>query len=318
MTSKTKWKDFLAVTGTGLPEDFATPTALPVDPAQADAWQHQNRSWWERHPMRYDFERELDVEAGTPEFFREVDERLFRSAREAFPWRVIPFDNFIDYRSLAAQRVLEIGVGTGIHAALLAQHAADYVGIDLTEYAANTAAERLRLLNLKGRVLRMDAEQLEFDDGAFDFVWSWGVIHHSANTRRIVEQVHRVLRPGGRFIAMVYHRSVWNHYIRGGLYYGVIRGGFLRRRTIHQLIQETTDGAIARYYTVPEWRALAGDLFTIKSITIIGHKTQLIPLPASPAKKALARMIPNVLGRTLTNRALMGYMLVAQMERKDR
>jgi SAM-dependent methyltransferase len=317
MTTTGKWRNPLDVTRKGLPEDFAGPTALPSDPNQAAAWQDRNRAWWESHPMRYDLERGLSEQEGTLEFYREIDERLFRSARTAFPWREIPFDNFIDYSSLASQRVLEIGVGTGIHAALIAKHAGEYVGVDLTQYATVTTSQRLHILKLPGTILQMDAERLAFDDSSFDCAWSWGVIHHSSNTRRILEQVHRVLRPGGKFTAMVYHRSLWNHYVRGGLYYGILRGGFLRGRTIHDLIQETTDGALARYYTIPEWTGLVSDLFDIRRTTIIGHKTQLIPLPYGPAKESVARLIPDLLGRALTNRVFMGYMLVAEMERRN-
>jgi SAM-dependent methyltransferase len=313
-----KWRNPLDATSAGLPQDFTGPTALPSDPRQAEAWQDRNRTWWESHPMRYDLERGLNAQQeGTLEFYREIDERLFRSARTAFPWRNIPFDNFIDYGGIAAQRVLEIGVGTGIHAALLAKHAGEYVGVDLTKYATATTLRRLDILKLPATILQMDAEKLQFDDASFDFVWSWGVIHHSSNTRRIVEEVHRVLRPGGKFVAMVYHRSLWNQYVRGGLYYGILRGGFLRGRTIHDLIQETTDGALARYYTVPEWNTLVRDLFRVQRTTIIGHKTQLIPLPYGPIKELAARLVPDSLGRVLTNRALMGYMLVAEMQRKS-
>jgi ubiquinone/menaquinone biosynthesis C-methylase UbiE len=311
-----EWRDYVEVTRQGIAEDFGGPTDLPSDPDQASVWQAHNRSWWERNPMRYDFERRTHFEEGSLEFYREVDGRLFRSAREAFPWKKIPFDNFIDYGALASARVLEIGVGIGIHAELLARHARSYVGVDLTEYATKSTTRRFELLGLKGSVLRMDAEQLEFPDASFDFVWSWGVIHHSANTRRILEQVHRVLRPGGKFVAMVYHRSFFNNYVRGGLYYGVLRGGFLRGRSVHNLVQETTDGAIARFYTVPEWEKLVGDLFQVASTRLIGHKTQLVPLPYGVLKEAVARLIPNALGRTLTNRPAMAYMLVACMERR--
>jgi ubiquinone/menaquinone biosynthesis C-methylase UbiE len=313
-----EWRDFTEATREGLPAEFAGPTDLPESPDQAVEWQRLNRAWWESHPMRYDFDRAMSFEEGTVEFYRDIDERLLRSARDAFPWRSVPFDNFIDFDLLAGQRVLEIGVGCGIHAELLARHAADYVGIDLTDYAARTTTRRLELFGVKGRILKMDAEALQFDNASFDFVWSWGVIHHSSNTRRILEEVHRVLRPGGTFVAMVYHRSSWNHFVRGALYYGVLRGGFYRGRTLNDLMQETTDGAIARYYTASEWKALVGDLFDVESISIIGHKTQLIPIAYGRLKSRLAGLIPGWLGRFLTNRSLMGYMLVATMKPKTR
>jgi SAM-dependent methyltransferase len=310
-------RDFVEVTSDGVPSDFKAPTELPADQDQSSAWQRQNRSWWESHPMRYDFDRDTPFEEGSPEFYREIDERLFRSARVQFPWARVPFDNFIDYGSLAAVRVLEIGVGSGIHAELLARHARSYAGIDLTDYASRLTRRRLDLRHSRGAVLRMDAERLGFADRSFDFVWSWGVIHHSANTRRIIEEVHRVLRPGGRFVAMVYHRSLWNTYVRGALYYGLLRGGLFRGRSLHALIQETTDGAIARFYTVPEWISLVADRFDVESTSIIGHKTQLLPLRYGRLKESLADLIPDSLGRSLTNRPAMGYMLVAKMRRKE-
>jgi ubiquinone/menaquinone biosynthesis C-methylase UbiE len=55
----------------------------------------------------------------------------------------------------------------------------------------------------------LDAEQLALAEGSFVVFWSWGVIHHSANTRRILDEMHRVLRPGGSAVVMVYHRGFW-------------------------------------------------------------------------------------------------------------
>ncbi|MFQ5691235.1 MAG: class I SAM-dependent methyltransferase, partial [Gemmatimonadota bacterium] len=50
-----------------------------------------------------------------------------------------------------------------------------------------------------------DAENLPFDDASFDIVYSWGVLHHTPDVVKAVQQVHRVLRPGGCARVMVYH-----------------------------------------------------------------------------------------------------------------
>jgi ubiquinone/menaquinone biosynthesis C-methylase UbiE len=73
----------------------------------------------------------------------------------------------------------------------------------------------------------MDAECLEFHDEEFDFIWSWGVIHHSAHTDRIVRQVARVLKPGDQFRLMVYNRRAFDTYtkmVRGWLTAKPLRG----------------------------------------------------------------------------------------------
>ena len=301
----------------GIPDDFAAPTDLPAEAAQARRWQRDNRSWWERHPMAYD-ETEATRLASTPEttaFFREIDDRFFRRARQIIGWDRRPFETLIDFDSLKNKRVLEIGVGCGSHAELLSAAARTFAGIDLTEFATRMTRRRLTLLGRPAPVSRMDAEQLAFPDSTFDFVWSWGVIHHSANTRRALEEIHRVLRPGGVCTLMVYHWSAWNAWIRGGLYYGIIRGGFLRTRSLHRLLQETTDGAIARYYTVDEWRALASEKFTIESLQVWGHKEQLLPLPFGRLKETLARAIPNRFGRWFANRPSVGFMLTSTLRK---
>jgi len=276
-------------------------------------WQAANKNWWETNPMRYDFfDKPIELPEGSPGFFREVDRRFFRTVQMAFPWGNIPFDNFIDFDTLKFQDVLEIGVGIGTHAEILSTHAKSYSGIDLTDYAVQATRKRLEVFGRNGHVIQMDAEQMDFPDALFDFVWSWGVIHHSSDTRKILEQIHRVLKPGGRLTFMVYHQSVWNTYVRGWLYYGLLKGGIFRGKNAHELIQENTDGALARYYTLEELKQELSGKFKIQTITLLGNKLQLLPMKAGPLKMRLSALIPNALGRWITNRKFFSYMVVAQ------
>jgi len=116
---------------------------------------------------------------------------------------------------------------------------------------------------------------------------------------------------------MVYHQSVWNTFVRGWLYYGLLKGGLFRGKNAHQLIQENTDGALARYYTVADLeRELAGQ-FEIQATTILGNKMQLLPMKYGPLKERLAALIPDAFGRWLTNRRFFGYMVVARCIRSE-
>src|SRR5207245_4997879 len=69
-----------------------------------------------------------------------------------------------------------------------------------------------------------DAENLDFNDNSFDLVYSHGVLHHTPDTARAVREIHRVLRPGGRAVVMLYHRNSYNYRVN-------IRG--LRRGGVH-------------------------------------------------------------------------------------
>jgi SAM-dependent methyltransferase len=54
-----------------------------------------------------------------------------------------------------------------------------------------------------------DAERLPFDDGEFDIVYSWGVLHHTPNMQAALDEAVRVLAPGGQLKVMLYHRYSW-------------------------------------------------------------------------------------------------------------
>lgn len=163
--------------------------------------------------MRYDWKDPIEGEELSVGFFQEIDRRFFSNARSYMPWRKIPFSRLIDFESLARKDILEIGTGNGCHAQLLAQHAKSYTGIDITSYTVKSKSERKKRFGLaRKRIIQMDAENMKLDDNSFDFIWSWGVIDHSANTKRILSEMARVLRPGGRATIMVYYRRWWNYY----------------------------------------------------------------------------------------------------------
>jgi ubiquinone/menaquinone biosynthesis C-methylase UbiE len=104
--------------------------------------------------------------------------------------------------------MLEIGVGGGVDFSNWVNNGADATGVDLTEAGVRMTRERLAHQCASPsayRLLVADAENLAFPDASFDFVYSWGVLHHSPDTRRAFREVHRVLKPGGYFKGMIYH-----------------------------------------------------------------------------------------------------------------
>ncbi len=268
--------------------------------------------------MRYDFSEALGAAEFSQDFYERIDERFFADVWAYMPWTKVPFDPLIDFAALGNTDVLEIGVGNGSHAQLLAGSARSYTGIDLTDYAVKSTTMRLGRAGCDRshvNVRRMDAEKMDFADSTFDFVWSWGVIHHSANTRTILEEIHRVLKPGGVAITMVYYRNYWNYYVVAGLVRGIFQGALWKTRSLHKTRQGSIDGAIARFYTTPEWHALVSDLFSVEEVRICGSKSELLPLPGGRLKSAMQSLIPNRLGRFLTNRCRMGTFLVSRLKK---
>ncbi len=293
---------------------FDEPDALPRSLDEAERWQIENKTWWERNPMRYDWGEEIEPQEFSREFYEEIDRRFFENAAEYLPREDTPFDSLIRFSELDGENVLEIGIGNGSHAELIARRAGRFTGIDITSYAVKSVTERFRLKSIPGVIRQMDAEEMDFGDDTLDFIWSWGVIHHSANTERVICEMHRILKPGGRAVIMVYHRDWWNYYCMG-LVRGIISGEFTKTHSLHQSVQRTTDGAIARYYTPREIRKLTADRFDCERVFTLGPKSDVLALPQS-IRRYVAPLMPNWLNRAMTRYLRMGSFLIAELQKK--
>lgn len=142
---------------------------------------------------------------GTPEFFSEVTTRRY----ELEPH--IP--SVVDFQSWSGSRVLEAGCGIGTDGARFAAAGAEYTGLDFSRSAPILAQRRFELEHLRGQFVAGSVTSLPFADGTFDLVFSHGVIHHIPETEAAIEEFHRVLKPGGMAVVMIYHRRSLNYYV---------------------------------------------------------------------------------------------------------
>ncbi len=108
--------------------------------------------------------------------------------------------------------VLEVGVGTGMALPLYPPHCR-ITGIDLSEGMLKKAEERIAGHQLEHVSLqRMDAGDMSFEDNTFDLVMAAYVVTAVPDYRKVVSEMIRVCRPGGRVI-MLNHFSNGNKYI---------------------------------------------------------------------------------------------------------
>jgi SAM-dependent methyltransferase len=119
-----------------------------------------------------------------------------------YPWLY----DAAEFRKHSGERVLEIGCGTGADLLQFAKHGAIAVGIDVTAKHVEMARERVGVL---AEVHQGDMRQLPFQDESFDYVYSHGVLHHSDEPQRVIRELFRILRPGGRFNVHVY--ALWSY-----------------------------------------------------------------------------------------------------------
>ena len=96
-------------------------------------------------------------------------------------------------------RVLDVGCGTGFLLVGAAERAAQVVGFDATPAMLNEARKRVEAAGLANVTLREgNAEAMPFADERFDVVLCRLMLHHLADPQRVLCEIHRVLKPGGR------------------------------------------------------------------------------------------------------------------------
>jgi ubiquinone/menaquinone biosynthesis C-methylase UbiE len=231
------------------------------DSALNNKIQDNNRNWWETNPMTYDWGGNRKLEEGSKEWFNQIDYDFFGISEEfAHKPNEIPFSNLINFNEMKGKKVLEIGCGMGSHAALFARSGANYIGIDITSKAVETTNKRLELfsINQNAKAIQVDAENMPFESNTFDFVWSWGVIHHSSNTEKIVSEIYRVLKPDGEVKVMIYNKNSTRYYLHG-LYQGIFKFKFLKYPSLYAVNMTFTDGYFARHFTHNSGKKLFND-----------------------------------------------------------
>jgi ubiquinone/menaquinone biosynthesis C-methylase UbiE len=143
-----------------------------------------------------------DAEVGTREFFADLDDYRFDKLH------YLP--RLVDFSAYRGQSLLEVGCGIGTDLARFARGGAEVTGIDLSQTAIDLARKNFALNNLSAKELRVaNAEQLPYADASFDVVYGHGVIQYTADPARLIRECHRVLKPGGTGIFMVYNRVSW-------------------------------------------------------------------------------------------------------------
>jgi ubiquinone/menaquinone biosynthesis C-methylase UbiE len=103
---------------------------------------------------------------------------------------------------LEGKSVLEIGCGRGIGTELILERlgAAKVIATDYDEDMLRRAQKRLGQYDAERLELQTaDATALNFEDQTFDAVFNFAAIHHIPDWQKAITEIHRVLRPGGRF-----------------------------------------------------------------------------------------------------------------------
>jgi ubiquinone/menaquinone biosynthesis C-methylase UbiE len=112
-------------------------------------------------------------------------------------------------------------------------------------------------------------KNLPYESNYFDFVYSFGVIHHTPNINTAVDEIYRVLKPGGRAVIMIYARG-WKHYLKRCLIHGFLKMKIFKYRfdwqSLYNEVSEVNGGSpLTQILTRRQVKKLFSD-FYIESI----------------------------------------------------
>jgi SAM-dependent methyltransferase len=176
------------------------------------------RSFWNANPV---CAADIPHPLGSREYFEAFDRLREDNEPPAF------FERVHECARFRGKKVLDVGCGNGFVLSRYARAGAEVYGVDITETGIDLCRKRFGFMGLQGDFRVANAEQLTFPDATFDCVSSVGVLHHIPNPERGFAEIRRVLKPGGLFVLMLYHRnSAWYQVKMRAI--AVIRGRSLR------------------------------------------------------------------------------------------
>jgi len=160
------------------------------------------KEYWDARPCNI---RHSPRPIGSRDYFDEVE------ARKYYVEPHIPA--FADFERWRGKRVLEVGCGIGTDSINFARADAELTAVDLSSESLRIAERRADVMGVAERIrfVQANAEELtsRINDGPYDLVYSFGVVHHTPHPERALSEIRGLLAPGGSLKLMVYHRHSW-------------------------------------------------------------------------------------------------------------
>jgi SAM-dependent methyltransferase len=150
--------------------------------------------------MREVFEEESTVARWDADYYPPISQWLYDQA----------ITDMLDLMGVeAGASVLDAGCGPGVHSIRIAKAGHRVCAIDLSDTMLRHSRERVERAGLLDSVTldQMDLTQLDFADESFRYAFSWGVIIHIPEAGKALDELARILEPGGKLALYLTNRS---------------------------------------------------------------------------------------------------------------
>lgn len=162
--------------------------------------QERVKEFWDKKPCGSDMSCH---DPSTREYYEEIKQERYQ-----YQYHIPKIHEWLYWRG---KKVLEIGTGVGTDAREIIARGGIYTGINVDTGSVEATKKALEVYGLPGTVRQCSATDIFLEDNAVDIVYSFGVLHHIPEVDKAVEEIARVLKPGGELLIMLYNRSSINY-----------------------------------------------------------------------------------------------------------
>lgn len=160
-------------------------------------------AFWNSHPCGEDLVGQRADYPDLEDFFQHYDTYRYSTEKH------IPC--CLDALKVSGKRVLEVGLGQGADAEHLIRRGAQWSGLDLTPESVARVRTRLTIRDLLYETLKHGSIlAAPYPDRHFDLIYSHGVLHHVPDIARAQQELHRIFKPDGELVVMLYAKYSLN------------------------------------------------------------------------------------------------------------
>lgn len=160
------------------------------------------KDYWDNRPCNI---RHSDKEVGTVEYFNAVEHKKYYVESH--------ISGFADFHKWRGRKVLEIGCGLGTESVNFARCGALVTAVDISEKSLEIAEKRAEVFKLQNKIKFYQGNAEELDKivpiETYDLIWSFGVIHHSPDPSKIIQNIKKYMGPDSELRLMVYNKFSW-------------------------------------------------------------------------------------------------------------
>jgi len=263
------------------------------------------KEYWNKRPCNI---KHSNKPIGSKEYFDDVEEKKYFVEPH--------IKEFVDFIKWNNKKVLEIGCGIGTDSISFLKNGAKLTIVELSDVSLNITKDRLKVFNYSADIYNINAEELSkhIKVKPYDLVYSFGVIHHSPNPEKILEEMSLYMGKDTIGKVMVYAKYSWKafeFFIKHGYKFN-----FNYNKTIKYYAEAQLDCPIAFVYSKKDIKKLFND-FTILEI----KKDHIFPyvikdyIAGKYNKKLLFKFLPKKLFKYLESILGWHYLITFKLKK---